>query len=150
MQSIVSATAGAICQGVYKDKHVAKPKSCDFWYWNWPWYIQYFTFVFCHWLSLGRPCSWVGGIYLFHWRIQGAPPQQDPILSFSHVFAEKHTCQRSVPPQQVGAPLRKILDPPLYSSSNCCNFQFLLFHSAEYFVRQCHSAGCYCAKNLKK
>ena len=36
-----------------------------------------------------------------HWRIQGRhrpAPQQDPIRSFSHVFAEKRTCRRSAPP----------------------------------------------------
>ena len=54
-----------------------------------------------------------------HWRIQGgAPPAPPPTGSnsfvFTYVFAEKHTCRRSAPPQQVGAPpQRKILDPPL-------------------------------------
>ena len=34
-----------------------------------------------------------------------APPQQDKILSFLHVFTEKHLCQRlASPPMRVGAP----------------------------------------------
>ena len=37
----------------------------------------------------------IGGSRGHCWR---TPPQQDPILSFSHnVFAKKHTCRRSAP-----------------------------------------------------
>ena len=44
-----------------------------------------------------------------------APPQQDPILSFLHMFSPKSVrVGGRRPPQRVGAsPQREILDPPL-------------------------------------
>ena len=45
-----------------------------------------------------------------HWQIQGVPPTRAPptgsnSFNFAHIFAEKHTCQRSVPPPQwAGSP----------------------------------------------
>ena len=48
--------------------------------------------------------------HIKHWRIQGAPParappQQDPILSFLHMFLPKSThVGGRRPPQRLGAP----------------------------------------------
>ena len=54
-----------------------------------------------------------------HWRIQGGapgtrPPTGSNSFIFADVFTEKQTCRQLAPPQQVGAPQRKILDPPLF------------------------------------
>ena len=51
-----------------------------------------------------------------HWRIQGAPvapPQWDPILSFSHTFSLKSTHIRGRPPNGSAPPQPEILDPQL-------------------------------------
>ena len=48
------------------------------------------------------------------WRMP--PPQQDPILSFSHVFPPKSGCiggQVSTPPNGLAPPQWEILDPQL-------------------------------------
>ena len=48
-------------------------------------------------------------------RRRRAPPQTGSnSFVFAYVFAEKHPRQRSAPPQQLGAPQREILDPPLH------------------------------------
>ena len=41
-------------------------------------------------------------------------PLRDPILLFSHTFSLKSACIGGPHPQRVHAPLREILDPPLY------------------------------------
>ena len=45
----------------------------------------------------------------------GAPPQQDPILLFSHMFLPKsaHIGGQRPPPQRFGVPQWEILDPLL-------------------------------------
>ena len=41
---------------------------------------------------------------LFHWRIQGRPPTGSNSFIFAYVFAEKHTCWRSAPPNRSAPP----------------------------------------------